>query len=158
MLSKHSSLIRRVVALSVGAALLVGCGSSSSTKATVPPTTGAATVDTGAADDPPVSTAAPATPASVANGAATIDVTVGTDDFETTGGKSVFSVPKGTSVTINITDPNADNDFHLHVYDVEVSGKKGEKATLSVTADQTGQFDVESHTSNKVIVVLVVTG
>jgi hypothetical protein len=157
MLSKHSSLLRRLAVLSIGAVALVGCGSSSSTKATVPPTTGAATVDTGAAEDPPVSTAAPATPASVASGAATIDVTVGKDDFETTGGKSVFSVPKGTSVTINLTDPNADNDFHLHGYDVEQKGTKGQKATISVTADKTGQFDLESHTTNKVVVVLVVT-
>jgi hypothetical protein len=158
MLSKHSPLLRRLAALSVGVVVLVGCGSSSSTKATVPPTTGAATVDTGAADDPPVSTAAPATPASVANGAATLDVTVGKDDFETTGGKSVFSVPKGTAVTINLTDPNSDNKFHLHGYDVEFDGKKGEKATVNVTADKAGQFDLESHTTNKVVVVLVVTG
>ena len=93
-----------------------------------------------------------------ARAAPAIDVTVGKDDFETTGGKSVFSVPKGTSVTITLTDPNADNEFHLHGYDVEVSGKKGEKATVSVTADKTGQFDLESHTTNKVVVVLVVTG
>jgi hypothetical protein len=155
MLSKHSPLLRRLAALSVGVVVLVGCGSSSSTKATTTVASGANT--TAAAEDPPVSTAAPATPASVANRAATIDVTVGKDDFETTGGKSVFSVPKGTAVTINLTDPNADNDFHLHGYDVEQSGKKGEKATISVTADTTGQFDLESHTTNKVVVVLVVT-
>jgi hypothetical protein len=156
MLSKHSPLLRRVAALSLGAVVLVGCGSSSSSQPATTVASGAAT--TAAADDPPVSTAAPATPASVANGGAAIDVTVGKDDFETTGGKSVFSVPKGTSVTITITDPNADNEFHLHGYDVEVSGKKGEKATVSVTADKTGQFDLESHTTNKVVVVLVVTG
>jgi hypothetical protein len=157
MLSKHSPLLRRLAALSVGVVVLVGCGSSSSTKAATT-TVASGSNTTAAADDPPVSTAAPATPASVANNTATIEVTVGKDDFETTGGKSVFSVPKGTSVTINLTDPNADNNFHLHGYDVEFDGKKGAKATVTVTADKTGQFDLESHTTNKVVVVLVVTG
>ena len=155
MLSKHHPSLRGVVALSLSAVVLVGCGSSSSSKPAATTVGGADT--TAAADDPPASTAAPATPASVVNNAATISVTVGTDDFQTTGAKSVFSVPKGTAVTIEITDPNADNEFHLHGYDVEASGKKGEKATIAVTADQTGQFDLESHTTSKVLVVLLVT-
>ena len=86
---------------------------------------------------------------------ATIDVTVGTDDFTTTDGTRVVSVPKGTSVTINITSTDAE-EYHLHGYDLEQKADAGKTATFEFTADQTGQFDLESHLTEDTLLVLVV--
>lgn len=172
--------------LLVGAAVssvgLAACGSDSkSTTTTAPAATEAMTTDAPATTDSPATTDATATtdapattdatattdttattdatatPAEIgADGSATITVTVGTDDFDTTGGARVVSVPKGTVVTITLTDPANDQEYHLHGYDIEASAKKGEPGTLTFTADQTGQFDLESHDTEAVLLVLVV--
>jgi hypothetical protein len=42
------------------------------------------------------------------------------------------------------------------VYDVGVEAKKGEPGVISLVVDQAGQFDVESHTTGKLMLVLVV--
>jgi hypothetical protein len=107
-------------------------------------------------DDAPATTNAPATPADVANGAAVISVTVGTDDFATSGGTRVVSVPKGTQVTLQFTDPAKDREYHLHGYDLEVKAAKGATGKIEFVADQTGQFDVEDHIDNITVLVLVV--
>ena len=120
-------------------------GSSGSTAA------GAATT----VEDEPTPTSGPPVPATVTDGKATIDVTVGTDDFETSGGTRVVSVPKGTSVTINMTSSAAE-DYHLHGYDLEQKADAGKTSTFEFTADQTGQFDLESHITEKTLLVLVV--
>ena len=131
---------------------LVACGSDASTTAT----TAAASEATGADADKPATTNAPAVPADVANSATDIIVTVGTDDIETTGGKRVISVPKGTSVNVRITDPNSDEEYHFHVVDVEATAKKGETSTISFVANQTGQYDLESHTTDATLLVILV--
>ena len=133
------------------AAALVGCGSDSKTS----PTTVAA-AETTMVEDEPATTNAPATPAEVADGSVTIVVTVGADDFDTTGGTRVVSVPKGTTVTVELTDAATDEEYHLHGYDVEVSAAKGETGSLSFTADQVGQFDLESHNTETTLLVVVV--
>jgi hypothetical protein len=115
------------------------------------------TTSTTAAVDEAATTSAPATPASLAtDGSAVITVAVGTDDFATSKGTRVVSVPKGTAVTIELTDAASDESYHLHGYDLESKVKKGETAKISFTADQTGQFDLESHTTNATLLVLVV--
>ena len=80
---------------------------------------------------------------------------VGTDDFATTGGTRVVSVPKGTSVTINMTASDAE-EYHLHGYDLEQKAAPGVTSTFEFTADQTGQFDLERHLTEKTLLVLVV--
>ena len=82
---------------------------------------------------------------------------MGTDDFDTTGGKRVVSVKKGTNVTIELTDPANDDEYHLHGYDIEVEATKGTPGKISFTADETGQFDLESHVTNKTLLVLYVS-
>jgi heme/copper-type cytochrome/quinol oxidase subunit 2 len=138
-----------VIALSLG---LAACGSSSGNGSTG--TTAAAAAETTIADEL-TPTSAPPTPASVTDGKATIDVKVGTDDFTTSGGARVVSVPKGTAVTINITSADAE-EYHLHGYDIEQNADPGETATFEFTADQTGQFDLESHVTENTLLVLVV--
>lgn len=149
----------RTVTLSfaVAAVALVGCGSDAKQAAT---TTAASVAPDGTegtdAADLPATTNAPGTPAEVAGGKATITVTVGTDDFETSGGTRVVSVPKGTDVTIELTDAASEQEYHLHGYDIEVSAEKGATGTLRFTADQAGQFDLESHDTEATLLVLLV--
>jgi hypothetical protein len=132
---------------------LMACGSSSSSGSGG--TTGTSAAETTVADEP-TPTSAPPTPASVTDGKATIDVTVGTDDFTTTKGTRVVSVPKGTAVTIHLTSPDAE-EYHLYGYDIEQNADPGKTATFELTADQTGQFDLESHVTEDTLLVLVVT-
>jgi hypothetical protein len=108
-------------------------------------------------EDAPTPTSAPPTPATVTSGKATIDVKVGVDDFTTKGGTRVVSVPKGTALTVTITDPSVAQTYHLHGYDLEQKVAAGQTATFEFTADQTGQFDLESHITEKTLLVLVVT-
>jgi heme/copper-type cytochrome/quinol oxidase subunit 2 len=128
---------------------LTACGSSSKSSSD---TTGSTST---AVEDEPTPTSGPPVPASVTDGKATIDVKVGTDDFATSKGTRVVSVPKGTSVTINMTSSNAE-DYHLHGYDIEEKADPGKTATFEFTADQTGQFDLESHITEDTLLVLVV--
>jgi hypothetical protein len=91
-----------------------------------------------------------------ADGSVSINVIVGTDDYETLAGERVVNVALGSAVTITLTDPNEDQDYHLHVYDVGVEAKKGEPGVMSLVLDQAGQFEVESHTTDQLLLVLVV--
>ena len=67
-------------------------------------------------------------------------------------------VKLGDEVTITITNPNAQDEMHLHGYDLS----SGEMAintptSISFTADQAGDFDLESHVTDEVVMVLRVT-
>jgi hypothetical protein len=120
-----------------------------------PTTTGA---ETSASTDESATTNAPPAPAPRnADGSVTVKVSVGTDDFETTGGKRVVGITKGTQVTLELTDPAIAEEYHLHGYDIEVSARKGQAGKMSFTADDTGQFDLESHVTEKVLLVLFVS-
>jgi hypothetical protein len=81
---------------------------------------------------------------------------VGTDDYDTLAGERIIKVALGSAVTITITDPTEDQDYHLHTYDVSVEAKKGEPGVISLVVDQAGQFDLESHMTGKTLLVLVV--
>ena len=91
-----------------------------------------------------------------ADGSISINVIVGINDYDTLVGERVVNVALGSAVTITLTDPNEDQNYHLHVYDVGAEAKKGEPCVISLVVDQAGQFDVESHTTGKTLLVLVV--
>ena len=57
---------------------------------------------------------------------------------------------------LRITDPNSDEEYHFHVVDVEATGKKGETSTISFVANQTGQYDLESHATGATLLVILV--
>ena len=57
--------------------------------------------------------------------------------------------------TINMTSSDAE-EYHLHGYDLEQKAAPGVTSTFEFTADQTGQFDLESHLTEKTLLVLVV--
>lgn len=84
----------------------------------------------------------------------TIDVTVG----ENSAADRVEEIPLGSVVILNFTNPQADDEYHLHGYDLgEGITKKGETKTFSLTADKAGDYEVESHISETVLVILRVS-
>ena len=84
---------------------------------------------------------------------AVIDVTVGTDS----GTDRVEEVALGSTVTLNIVNPSADDEYHLHGYDLS-PGKtaKGETATITFTAEKAGEFEVESHVTEELLLTIIV--
>lgn len=127
------------IALSVLAALsLTACGGSSDSSDT-----------TAAPDKTAVSTDTSASKLA----AVTVSVTVGTDSSP----ERVEKVALGAQVTLTLTNPDADDEFHLHGYDMSTGEtKKGETSTITFVADKAGEFEVESHVSEQVYVTIVV--
>ena len=137
---------------------LTACGSSSSTtnETAIAADTTIISEDEGAVDETASTVVTPTDAIVNADGSISINVIVGTDDYDTLAGDRVVKVALGSAVTITLTDPNEDQDYHLHVYDVGAQAKKGEPGVISLVVDQAGQFDVESHTTGKMLLVLVV--
>lgn len=96
---------------------------------------------------------ASSTTQSTAPSSVTIDVTVGVDS----GKDRVETVAAGSKVTLRLVNPERADEFHLHGFDISTSRiAKGETATISLTADRTGTFEVESHVTEDVIIVVVI--
>jgi hypothetical protein len=110
-----------------------------SAESVVPATTGAAA--TTAATAPPVAT-------NIVN----ISVTVGKDSSPTREEK----VKLNATVQIALLNPSANDEFHLHGYDIEQAQKAGEQGLLSFVADKAGRFELESHVTNAPLLILVV--
>ena len=92
-----------------------------------------------------------ADPSAKVAGPTEISVTVGTDS----AADRVEEVALGSQVNITLTNPNADDEFHLHEYDLSTGDTpKGESAVISFTADKAGLFDVESHVTDEVLVII----
>ena len=92
-------------------------------------------------------------PSAKVAGPTEISVTVGTDSAV----DRVEEVPLGSQVNITLTNPNADDEFHLHEYDLSTGDTpKGESAVISFTADKAGLFDLESHVTDEVLVIISV--
>lgn len=89
----------------------------------------------------------------VANETVQISVTVGVDSAS----DRVEQVPLGSSVEITLRNPDAADNYHLHGYDIE-TGEVGadETATITFTADTAGTFEIESHETEQVLVVIEV--
>ena len=151
--SDYNRLMRKhIIISSLFAITLTACGSSSSSTSET-----SMLADEEETMDATASTVVTPTDAVVnADGSVSINVIVGTDDYDTLAGERVVNVALGSAVTITLTDPNEDQDYHLHVYDVGVEAKKGKPGVISLVVDQAGQFDVESHTTGKTLLVLVV--
>jgi hypothetical protein len=143
--------------------LAVGCGHSSSGAAAsaangaggAPTTTipGAATPQ--AATTVPLAsgtTMAGTTPPTIGEGPVQYDVRVGVDS----GPHRIERVKLGSDVTLNISNPKADDEFHVHVVDMEQKVTKGETATFNFTADTKGRIEVESHLTNTVLITIEV--
>ena len=122
-----------LIGLSVTTALLAGCSSSSSTDTTVAPET----TDT----------------AAVTTSVVEINLIVG----ENTGADMMQTVPVGSSVRITVVNPNGADEIHVHGYDISTGEMaQGQEAVIEFVASNAGTFDIESHVSEEVVLVLTV--
>ncbi len=103
----------------------------------------------------PVGSSAPAGSAAIPTAIA-ISVTVGVDDAQTLG-QRVEKIPLGKPVELTMTAGKTDDSFHVHDYDLEQSAPAGKSVTFAFTADKAGDVEVESHVTDKVLVVLQIS-
>lgn len=80
-----------------------------------------------------------------------ISVIVGTDSSP----DRVEEVTLGANVQVTLSNPNADDEFHLHGYDLSPGETKmGQVSIISFTADKAGDFEIESHITEDVLVII----
>lgn len=108
----------------------------------------------GTSDSVATTTTVLATTTTVAPEPLEIDVIVG----ENSGDERIEVVALGDEVRITLVNPTQEDEYHLHGYDI-VSKKMapGAPATLSFTANVAGTFELESHISNDVLVILEIS-
>ncbi|MFM9171470.1 MAG: hypothetical protein ACKOQU_01660 [Acidimicrobiaceae bacterium] len=75
---------------------------------------------------------------------------------QTSGSAVAYQATLGSKVQIKILNPDADDEFHLHGYDLTATATAGQETMIEFTADQLGSFDLESHTTGEWILTLVV--
>ena len=122
-----------LIGMSVTVALLAGCSSSSSTDTTV----ALETTDT----------------AAITTAVVEINLIVG----ENTGADMMQTVPLGSSVRITVVNPNGADEIHVHGYDISTGEMaQGQEAVIEFVASNAGTFDIESHVSEEVVLVLTV--
>jgi hypothetical protein len=154
-----------VVPTVLAVAIAAGCGSDNGSSASNTAAAPSATSAPGQiATSAPVSTAP--TPASTGDTAAPgtnqipgapneIIVHVGVDDAATVGTR-VENVKLGDHVVLRLVS-DTDETYHVHGYDLEQKVAAGVEAQFEFTADKAGDFEVESHNTEKVYVVLHVS-
>jgi ABC-type Fe3+-hydroxamate transport system substrate-binding protein len=108
------------------------------------------------AANPPVTgdTAAPRTD-DIPGAPNEIIVHVGVDDAATVGSR-VETVKLGDHVVLRLTS-DTDETYHVNGYNLEQKVAAGVEAQFEFTANQAGDFEVGSHTTQKVYVVLHVS-
>ncbi len=96
---------------------------------------------------------------------ATSDETSATDEVveisviigQTSGSAVAYQATLGSTVRLKILNPDADDEFHLHGYDLDGGvTPAGQEAIVEFTADKLGTFDLESHVTGEWILTLVV--
>ncbi len=75
---------------------------------------------------------------------------------QTSGSAVAYQATLGSKVQIKILNPDADDEFHLHGYDLSAIATAGQETMIEFTADQLGSFDLESHKTGDWILTLVV--
>ena len=76
---------------------------------------------------------------------------------ENSGPDRTETVALGSTVRISLLNSASDDDFRLHGYDV-ASGEvpAGEEAVIEFVADAAGEFELESHVTGEVLLVITV--
>jgi ABC-type Fe3+-hydroxamate transport system substrate-binding protein len=113
---------------------------------------GACSSNDSAADTTMPSAATPTNPTDSKIAAPTeVSVIVGTDSSP----DRIEEVALGANVQVTLSNPNADDEFHLHGYDLSPGETKmGEASIISFTADKAGDFEIESHVTEDVLVII----
>jgi hypothetical protein len=76
---------------------------------------------------------------------------------QTSGSAVAYQATLGSTVRLKILNPDADDEFHLHGYDLDGGvTPAGQEAIIEFTADKLGTFDLESHVTGEWILTLVV--
>ena len=81
-----------------------------------------------------------------------ISVTMGYNS----GSAVAYQATLGSTVQIKILNPDADDEFHLHGYELSATSTAGQEAIIEFTADKLGSFDLESHITGEWVLTLVV--
>ena len=156
--------LRRLLVPASVALVLAACSSSDAagdtSAATASPTTTAPAASSAPTTSPAASvpvTAAPGSSEPVptdepADGDA-VEIIVNVDDPTQVG--QTFQVPLGQTVVLRLLS-DTDQTYHVHGYDLEQKAAAGVEASFEFTADQAGSFEVESHTTDKVLATLEV--
>jgi hypothetical protein len=111
---------------------MTSCGGTSSTDTTSAPTT----IPASASDETKTET---------------FTLTIG----ENSGASNVVSFAKGSNVELTIVNPSADDEVHLHGYDLSTGDlPKGEKGVISFIANEAGDFEIESHITEEVLSIV----
>lgn len=139
---------RRVAAAALAAIALAACsgGGSAGAPAAVDATEMAESASGGDATSNGSAT-------TVSDGAVEISVEVGVDS----GPDRIEEVALGSLVRITVTNEDEDDEVHLHGYDLggdEVEA--GEPTVFEFEASTAGEFEVESHVTGEVLMILVV--
>lgn len=83
-----------------------------------------------------------------------IEVIVG----ENSGDERIEVVALGDEVRITLVNPTKADEYHLHGYDIATKKMEpGAPATLTFTANVAGSFELESHITSDVLVVLEIS-
>ena len=76
---------------------------------------------------------------------------------QTSGSAIAYQATLGSTVRLKILNPDADDEFHLHGYDLDGGvTPAGQEAIIEFMADKLGIFDLESHVTGEWILTLVV--
>jgi hypothetical protein len=113
---------------------------------------GACSSNDSATDTTTPSAATPTNPTDSKMAAPTeVSVIVGTDSSP----DRIEEVALGANVQVTLSNPQADDEFHLHGYDLSPGETKmGEASIISFTADKAGDFEIESHVTEDVLVII----
>ncbi|UQX04897.1 cupredoxin domain-containing protein [Streptomyces sp. RerS4] len=82
-------------------------------------------------------------------------VTIAVRDGKVTPAPTRTEVKRGARIALRVTSDRADT-LHVHGYDKELALPAGQEATLLLTADRVGLFEVETHDSDLVLTQLLV--
>ena len=154
---QRSCIPAPILALLTGACLLVIAGCSNDDDPSIDSSAPAATAPTSDIATPSDTADIPLPPPVGSSDIPTsviIEATVGAD----TGPERLESVALGSNVVLSITNPTSDDEFHLHGYELgdAVVMPAGQTETFSFLADQAGEFELESHETGDVLLVLSV--
>ncbi|MFF3863532.1 hypothetical protein [Streptomyces sp. NPDC002209] len=116
------------------------------------PLTATAPGQTGHSHTPPSAQPSPP-PSQEAQADRTVTLTV--RDGKVTPAPGRTELRRGERIALRVTSDRADT-LHVHGYDKELALPAGQEATLVLTADRTGLFEVETHESRLVLTQLLV--